>query len=212
MKQERGIDGDWQDDTDTPRRRWMRRLRRTTGLLAVAALGYWTGLATGWLQMLALLLAAVIVGWVWQSWSARRGQRRWRHDSALVVPSLPSPVSRIHVEREWRWPSSPLVRAPLAIALIGALYWAIVLNELQLPAEVLFAVVLLALVNLWCWHEPLLLVLIVIPGVLVLALLGWLVDTFTVAGAIGVMLGLSLVIAITVAEIRKRFNRNHPWQ
>jgi len=58
----------------------------------------------------------------------------------------------------------------------------------------------------------LLLVLIVIPGVTVLALLGWLIETFSLAGAIGILIGLSVVVALTAVEIRKRLNRNHPWQ
>ena len=212
MKQERGIEGDWQDDSDSPRRRWTRRLRWTGGLIVLSALGYLTGIARSWPQLLLLLIVVSSVVMLVRLWLARRGQRRWRRDSALVVPSLPSPVSRIPVEREWLWTSSPVVRAPLAIALIAALYWAIVLNELQLPAHQLFVVALLAFVNLWCWHEPLLLVLIVIPGVIVLALLGWLVDTFSLMGAVGVLLVLSVVVAVMVVEIRKRFNRNQPWQ
>lgn len=212
MKQESGIEGDWQDESDTPRSRWLRRLRWLAGLVALAALAYLTGIATDWPAMLLLLGAASVIVVVLRLWSARRGQRRWRHDSLLVVPSLPSPVSRIPVEREWAWPSSALVRAPLAIGLIAALYWAIVMNQLQLPAHQLFLVALLAFVNLWCWHEPLLLVLIVVPGVSLLALLSWLVNTMSLAGAIGVLLGLSAVVAITVAEIRKRFNRKYPSQ
>ncbi|NCV84785.1 MAG: hypothetical protein EBW14_02615, partial [Oxalobacteraceae bacterium] len=76
----------------------------------------------------------------------------------------------------------------------------------------LFAVALLALLNLWCWSEPLMLVLIVVPGVLLLALLGWLVDTFSLAGAIGVVIVLAVVLAISASEIRKRFLRNPPSQ
>jgi len=212
MKQGRDIEGDWQQDAETPRQRWLRRLRWLAALGALAALGRLSGLAGNWFAMLALLVSVSLVAVMVQLWSARRGQRRWRRDSALVVPSLPNPVSRIPVEREWLWPSSLLVRVPLAVALIVALYWAIVINELQLPGYSLFAVALLAFVNLWCWHEPLLLVLIVIPGVLLLAVLGWLVDTFSLAGALGVLLGLSVIVAIAVAEIRKRLNRNHPWQ
>lgn len=212
MKQASGIEDDWHDDSETPRRRWWRRLRWPAGLLALAAIGYMTGLADHWLDMLALLVAAIVIAVIWHRWSARRGHRRWRRDSVLVVPSLPMPVSRIPVDREWTWPSSPLIRAPLAVGLIAALYWAIVMNQLQLPAHLLFGVALLAFINLWCWHEPLLLVLIVIPGVTLLALLGWMVNTLSLAGAIGGVLGLSVVVAIAVAEIRKRFNRKHPWE
>ena len=130
----------------------------------------------------------------------------------MVVPSLPNPVSRIPVELEWRWASSLLVRVPLAIGLIVALYWAIVLNALQLPAPWLFAVALLALLNLWCWSEPLLLVVIVVPGVLLLALVGWLIETLSLAGAIGVLIVLAVLLAISMAEIRKRLLKNPPSQ
>jgi hypothetical protein len=113
---------------------------------------------------------------------------------------------------EWRWASSLLVRVPLAIGLIVALYWAIVLNALQLPAPWLFAVALLALLNLWCWSEPLLLVVIVVPGVLLLALIGWLIETLSLAGAIGVLIVLAILVAISMAEIRKRLLKNPPSQ
>jgi F0F1-type ATP synthase assembly protein I len=76
----------------------------------------------------------------------------------------------------------------------------------------LFAVAVLALLNLWCWSEPLLLVLVVVPGVVLLALVGWLVDTFSLAGAVGVLIALAVVVAISTAEIRKRFFRNPPSQ
>jgi len=56
------------------------------------------------------------------------------------------------------------------------------------------------------------LVLIIVPGVLLLALLGWLVETFSLAGAIGVVIVLAVVLAISASEIRKRFLRNPPSQ
>ena len=209
MKLGSGIDHRWQDkDADSPFRRWRRRLRLPTLLTVLALLAHATGLARGWVELTGLLFPVGLALVLWQSWSVRRGQRRWRRDSVLVMPELPSPVSRIPVEREWRWPSHPLVQAPLAMALIGMLYWAIVLNHLQLPVEWLLATVLLALVNLWCWREPLLLVLIVVLSVAILALLGWAVETFSVIGAMVMLAGLSAVVAIAVAEIRKRINRN----
>lgn len=212
MKDGHPIRSDWQDDSDAPSRRWLRGLRWLAGLMAVAALAYLSGLADDWRALLVLLGTFGLTAMLWRAWSARRGKRRWRRDSSLVVPSLPMPVSRISAEREWSWPSKPLVRAPMAIALVIALYWAIVMNQLQLPPPQLFAVVLLALVNLWCWHDPLLLVLIVIPCVMLLALMGWLVASFSLIGAIGLLLVLSVVIAVTATRIRKRFNRNSPWQ
>ncbi len=71
---------------------------------------------------------------------------------------------------------------------------------------------LLAFLNLGCWSEPLLLVFVVVPGDVLLALLGWLIETFSLAGAIGVMIALAVLAAISTAEIRKRFLRDPPSQ
>jgi hypothetical protein len=212
MKQRRGDENKWQGESESPGRRRLRRVLSVIALVTIAVISYLAGLVRNWVEIGLLIFGIVALVMLWRRWSEQRGLRRWRSDSELVVPSLPNPVSRIPVALEWRWASSPLLRVPLAIALIAALYWAIVLNALQLPAHWLFAVAVLALLNLWCWSEPLLLVLVVVPGVVLLALVGWLVDTFSLAGAIGVLIALAVVVAISTAEIRKRFFRNPPSQ
>jgi hypothetical protein len=212
MTQQRGEETNWEGNSESPGRRRLRRIFSACALITIAVIAYITGLVRNWVEIGVLTLGIVVLTTLWRRWREQRGQRRWRRDSALVVPSLPNPVSHIPVALEWRWAASPLIRAPLATALIAALYWAIVLNALQLPAHWLFAVALLALLNLWCWSEPLMLVLIVVPGVLLLALIGWLVDTFSLAGAIGVVIVLAVVLAISASEIRKRFLRNPPSQ
>jgi hypothetical protein len=212
MTQRRGEETNWEGNSESPGRRRLRRFFSVCALITIAVISYITGLVRNWVEIGVLTLGIVALVTVWRRWQEQRGQRRWRRDSALVVPSLPNPVSHIPVELEWRWAASPLIRAPLAVALIAALYWAIVLNALQLPAHWLFAVALLALLNLWCWSEPLMLVLIVVPGVLLLAVVGWLVDNLSLAGAIGVVIVLAVVLAISASEIRKRFLRNPPSQ
>lgn len=212
MKQRRGDETHWQGDSESPGRRRLRRVLNAFALIAIAVVSYVTGLVRNWVEIGLLTFSIVGLVMLWRRWIEQRGLRRWRRDGELVVPSLPNPVSRIPVELEWRWAASPLLRVPLAIALIAALYWAIVLNALQLPAHWLFGVAVLALLNLWCWSEPLLLVLVVVPGVLLLALIGWLVDTFSLAGAIGVLIALAVLVTISAAEIRKRFLRNPPSQ
>jgi hypothetical protein len=212
MKQRRGDEEDWQGDSESPGRRRLRRVLSAVVLMAIAVVSYMTGLVRNWIEIGLLTLGIVALFTVWRRWREQRGLRRWRRDSELVVPSLPTPVSRIPTQLEWHWASSPMLRVPLALALIAALYWAIVLNALQLPAYWLFAVALLAFLNLWCWSEPLLLVVVVVPGVVLLALLGWLIETFSLAGAIGVMIALAVVAAISTAEIRKRFLRDPPSQ
>ncbi|MFM7657075.1 MAG: hypothetical protein ACKO5Z_00575 [Burkholderiaceae bacterium] len=212
MKQRRVDENNWQGESESPGRRRLRRLLNTIALIAIATTAYITGVVRNWVEIGLLTLGIVVLVTLWRHWSEKRGLRRWRRDGDLVVPSLPTPVSRIPVELEWRWASSLFLRVPLALGLIAALYWAIVLNALQLPAHWLFAVALLAILNLWCWSEPLLLVLIVVPGVLLLALIGWLIEMFSLAGAIGVLIVLAVILAIAVAEIRKRFFGNPPSQ
>lgn len=212
MRQQHGDDNNWQGDSESPGRRRLRRFLNAVALIAIATTAYITGVVRNWVEIGLLTLTIVSVVALWRRWNEQSGVRRWRRDSDMVVPSLPNPVSRIPVELEWRWASSLLVRVPLAIGLIVALYWAIVLNALQLPAPWLFAVALLALLNLWCWSEPLLLVVIVVPGVLLLALIGWLIDTLSLAGAIGVLIVLAVLVAISMAEIRKRLLKNPPSQ
>ncbi len=212
MRQQHVDDNNWKGDSESPGRRRLRRFLNAVALIAIATTAYITGVVRNWVEIGLLTLAIVSVVALWRRWNEQSGVRRWRRDSDMVVPSLPNPVSRIPVELEWRWASSLLVRVPLAIGLIVALYWAIVLNALQLPAPWLFAVALLALLNLWCWSEPLLLVVIVVPGVLLLALVGWLIDTLSLAGAIGVLIVLAVLVAISMAEIRKRLLKNPPSQ
>jgi hypothetical protein len=212
MRQQHVDNNNWQGDSESPGRRRLRRFLNAVALIAIATTAYVTGVVRNWVEIGLLTLAIVSVVALWRRWNEQSGVRRWRRDSDMVVPSLPNPVSRIPVELEWRWASSLLVRVPLAIGLIVALYWAIVLNALQLPAPWLFAVALLALLNLWCWSEPLLLVVIVVPGVLLLALIGWLIETLSLAGAIGVLIVLAILVAISMAEIRKRLLKNPPSQ
>jgi hypothetical protein len=212
MRQQHVDNNNWQGDSESPGRRRLRRFLNAVALIAIATTAYVTGVVRNWVEIGLLTLAIVSVVALWRRWNEQSGVRRWRRDSDMVVPSLPNPVSRIPVELEWRWASSLLVRVPLAIGLIVALYWAIDLNALQLPAPWLFAVALLALLNLWCWSEPLLLVVIVVPGVLLLALIGWLIETLSLAGAIGVLIVLAILVAISMAEIRKRLLKNPPSQ
>lgn len=208
MKQRSGIDQAWQDDSDTPRRRWLRRLRWLLGSGLVAALAWVAGLARDPIDLAALLAVCIVPAFLWQRWRIRLAERRWRRDAILFEPPLPKPVSRIDDEREWRWPAHPLVRIPLAIGSTGLLYWALVLHQLQLPALWLVAIAVVVLFSLWCWREPVVLVLMMAAGVALLALLRWLSDLLTVAGAIGVLFAVLAAAVVAFAEIRKRTDKH----
>lgn len=208
MKQGSGSYQAWQDDSDTPRRRWMRRLRWLLFLGVIAAVGRFSGVAADAVDLATLLAACVVPVFLWQRWRARLAERRWRRDAILFEPPLPKPVSRIDDEREWRWPAHPLVRIPLAIASTGLLYWALVLHQLQLPALWLLATAVVVLFTVWCWREPVVLVLVMAAGVALLALLRWLSDLLTVAGAVGLLIGLLAAAVVAIAEIRKRTDKH----
>lgn len=208
MRQGSGSYQAWQVDSDTPRRRWMRRLRWWLFLGVIAVAGRFSGVATDPLDLVALLAACVAPVFLWQRWRARLAERRWRRDAILFEPPLPKPVSRIDDKREWRWPAHPLVRIPLAIGSTGLLYWALVLHQLQLPALWLLATAVVVLFTVWCWREPVLLVLVMAAGVVLLALLRWLSELLTVAGAVGLLVGLLAAAVVAIAEIRKRTDKH----
>jgi hypothetical protein len=125
----------------------------------------------------------------------------------LFEPQLPRPISSIPEEYEWQLPSHPLIRAPLAVALIVLLYWVLVIHAMQMPGSWLVGTVVLALINLWVWREPLLLVLIVAIGVTVLALIGWVVQTLPLIGTIAAVMMIAAVVIALWMAVRKRQSR-----
>ncbi len=192
------------------RSRRLRRLRWALLLVAVVGMGFlartigWVSSTLGvWLIIASLLLLTL----VWTQWSDRRRQRRWRRDGILFEPQLPRPISSIPEEYEWQLPSHPLIRGPLAITLMALLYWVLVVHGMQLPGSWLVGTVVLALINLWIWREPLLLVFIVAVGVTVLALIGWVVQTLPVIGIISVVLVIAAAVIALWMAVRKRQSR-----
>jgi hypothetical protein len=204
MKQHRGIELGWQNEPDARRRRWLRRLRWPFGLSVLAALGWFSELASSWPDMVMLLGGVSLAILLVQARIARGNQRRWRSDSRLFEPPLPKPITSVPVNKEWQWPSHPLVGIPLVIVMIAGLYWVLVVNQMQVSGGWLVAMLLLALVNLWSWRQPLLWAAIVTVGVLLSALVRWLILLLTLPGALLVL--CMAAVAITVA-IRKYVQR-----
>jgi len=194
MKQQRGIDMAWQDESHAPRRRWLRKLRWPFCLALLAALGWFSGLAASWPDFVILLGGASLVILLVQARIARGNQRRWRSDSRLFEPPLPKPISSVPVDKEWQWPSHPLVSIPLAIVMIAGLYWVLVVNQMQVSGGWLVAMLLLAIVNLWSWRQPLLWAAVVTVGVTLSALVRWLVLLLGLPGAL-VVLGITAAAA-----------------
>lgn len=210
MKRNSGIGtmgGAGEEDT---RSRRLRRLRWTLLLVAIVGMGYLArtiGLVTSAVGVWLIIASLLLLTLVWTQWSDRRRQRRWRRDGILFEPQLPRPISSIPEEYEWQLPSHPLIRGPLAIALMALLYWVLVVHGMQLPGSWLVGTVVLALINLWIWREPLLLVFIVAVGVTVLALIGWVVQTLPLIGIISVVLVIAAAIIALWMAIRKRQSR-----
>ena len=210
MKQGSGIgmmSGTGEEDA---RSRRLRRLRWIVILLVIVGMGYGarrmglvTALTEVWL-IIASLLALIIA---WTRWSDYRRQRRWRRDGILFEPQLPRPISSIPEEYEWQLPSDPLIRVPLAVALMALLYWVLVVHGMQLPGSWLVGTVILTLANLWVWREPLLLVLIVGVGVGLLALIRWVVQNLSLMGAVVLLLIIVAALIAVWIKIRQRQSR-----
>ncbi len=136
--------------------------------------------------------------------TSRRRKQSWRSEDILFEPELSRPISSIQEEREWNWPSHPVIRYPLAIGLIIFVYWVLVENRMKLPGQWLISLVLFALISLWCWREPLLLFLIVAFGVGVLALAGWMIKNLSVGAILGLLVLFAITMYVGIKELNKR--------
>lgn len=210
MRQDSGIGAMGSAGEEDARGRRLRRLRWALFLVAIIGMGFLArtlGLVTSTASVWLIIAGLLLLTFVWTHWSDRRRQRRWRRDGILFEPQLPRPISSIPEEYEWQLPSHPLIRAPLAVALIVLLYWVLVVHAMQMPGSWLVGTVVLALINLWVWREPLLLVLIVAIGVTVLALIGWVVQTLPLIGTIAAVMMIAAVVIALWMAVRKRQSR-----
>ena len=189
------------------RSRRLRRLRWVLIVGVIVGIGFFarrTGLVATLMEVWLIIASLLVLAIVWTKWSNRRRQRRWRRDGILFEPQLPRPISSIPEEYEWQLPSHPLIRAPLAIALTAVLYWVLVVHGMQLPGSWLVGTAVLALVNLWLWREPLLLVFIVALAVFILAMIRWIVQTLPLMGAIAALLVIGAAVIALWMKVQKR--------
>ena len=192
------------------RSRRLRRLRWIVILLVIVGMGYGArrmGLVTALTEVWLIIASLLVLIIAWTRWSDYRRQRRWRRDGILFEPQLPRPISSIPEEYEWQLPSDPLIRVPLAVALMALLYWVLVVHGMQLPGSWLVGTVILTLANLWAWREPLLLVLIVGVGVALLALIRWVVQNLSLMGAVVLLLIIVAALIAVWIKIRQRQSR-----
>ncbi len=204
-RQSRIMAGDM--DADEFGGRWRRRLFRWFALgiflwLGIKALFAAPGSAWIWAFGLYILLwmLSPLIGW----WAGRRRRTVWRRDGRMFEPSLPQPVSEIPGEQEWTLPFNPWIRLPLALALMGLMYWVLVIHQMQLPGHWLVITTVVAIINLWSWREPLVLVALVAVGVTLMAIVGWIVNNLPLEAAIALLILIPILVFFAVLELRKR--------
>jgi len=194
-------------DADELGGRWRRRLVRTIALviflwLGIKALFAAPGSPWIWAFGIYILLWLLSPLMVW--WAGRRRRTVWRRDGRMFEPSLPRPVSDIPEEQEWTLPFHPLIRVPLALLLMGLMYWVLVIHQMQLPGHWLVATTIVTIINLWSWREPLVLVALVAVGVLLMTIVGWIINHLPIEAAIAVLVLIPVLVLIAVHELRKR--------
>ena len=80
----------------------------------------------------------------------------------------------------------------------------LVLHQMQVAGEWLVGTTVVTIINLWAWREPLILVLLVVVGVLLLTIIGWVITNLPWEGILAVAVVLAALISFGVIELRKR--------
>lgn len=210
MKQNRDINRVWQTDLPIWRRglasalTWLfvlLGLILTCGLLLFAR-----DLGIVWRVALWLNACLLSAGIVLAIMKRRDRQRSWRQDDSVVEPSPGRFISPLYEEREWSLPSHPFIRYPLGLILIAYFYWVLVVHQMKVPGFFLIGLVVLTLASLWCWREPLLLVLMLIVGVALLSVVGWII-TLPLSAILGIVAALGLGSWLGLLAIQKKQSR-----
>jgi len=177
-----------------------------------------------WLMVVALLASAVFFFWddnlfislrkfLWLGlaivlllilYKNRTKKSSWSNDDLVFEPKLSRPVSSMEQELEWKWTNHPLVRFPLAFALIPLIYWVLVIHKMKLPGSWLVGIAVFTLVTIWTWHEPLILMLLVGSGVGLLYIGGWVITHLELTEIVGLLCFIALLMFIAVKELKKR--------
>jgi hypothetical protein len=207
MKQRQNMMMIGYQDTDEVRARWSRRLKRLVMIALFLLLGIkalFAAPGSAWIWSLGIYVVLVFSAPFIFSWFGSRQRRGWRSEGVLFEPSLPRPVSDISEEQEWTIAFHPAIRVPLALILIGLMYWVVVLNQMQMPGEWLVGTSVVAIINLWAWREPLILVLLVAVGVFLLTIVGWVISNLPWEGIVAVAILLAGLATYGVILLRKR--------
>jgi MFS family permease len=177
-----------------------------------------------WLVVVALLASAIFFFWddnlfislrkfLWLGlaivlllilYKNRTKKSSWSNDDLVFEPKLSRPVSSMEQELEWKWTNHPLIRFPLAFALIPLIYWVLVIHKMKLPGSWLVGIAVFTLITIWTWHEPLILMLLVATGVGLLYVTGWVINNLELTEIVGLLCVIAFLIFIAVKELKKR--------
>jgi hypothetical protein len=149
-----------------------------------------------WLGLAIVLLLILL--------KSRPKKSSWRNDDLVFEPKLARPVSTMEQEFEWKWTNHPLIRFPLAFALIPLIYWVLVIHKMKLPGSWLVGIAVFILITIWTWHEPLILMLLVGTGVGLLYVAGWVINHLELTEIVGLLCVIGFLIFIAVKELKKR--------
>lgn len=194
----------WQENADQ-QQGWLWRLAPLLLVLVVivaAIFFFWDdNLFFAFRKFLWLGLAIVIFFLLLKS---RPKKSSWRNDDLVFEPKLSRPVSTMDQELEWKWTNHPLIRFPLAFALIPLIYWVLVIHKMKLPGSWLVGIAIFTLITIWSWHEPLVLMLLVGSGVGLLYGVTWVMNNLELPEILGVVCVLAILIFFAYKELRKR--------
>lgn len=149
-----------------------------------------------WLGLAIVLLLILYIN--------RPKKSGWHNDDLVFEPELARPVSSMEQELEWKWTNHPLIRFPLAFALIPLIYWVLVIHKMKLPGSYLVGIAVFTLITIWTWHEPLILMLLVGSGVGLLYIGGWVITHLELTEIVGLLCFIALLMFIAVKELKKR--------
>jgi MFS family permease len=194
----------WQENADQQRGSLLRLVpfMVVVAVLAAALFFFWDD--NLFISLRKFLWLGLAIALFFLLLKSRPKKSSWRNDDLVFEPKLSRPVSSMDQELEWKWTNHPLIRFPLAFALIPLIYWVLVIHKMKLPGSWLVGVAIFALITIWSWHEPLVLMLLVGSGVGLLFVTAWVINNLDLTEILGLLCILAILVFFTYKELRKR--------
>lgn len=194
----------WQENKDQ-QRGWLLRLAPWLLIVALlASVGFFLWDDSLFISLRKFLWLGLAIVLIFLLLKSRPKKSSWRNDDLVFEPKLSRPVSSMDQELEWKWTNHPLIRFPLAFTLIPLIYWVLVIHKMKLPGSWLVGVAIFALITIWSWHEPLVLMLLVGSGVGLLFGTAWVINNLELTEILGLLCILAILVYFAYKELRKR--------